>query len=1384
MTSGAPSALRGYRLQHLYTLHLLLCHGTGQHREVLLEGTEDLEVFGEGGALLEAVQVKASVASVTPSNLVSVQDSFFARADARLRAAPDALQRVVSFGPFGPEFLAALGGQEPARTRVAAYVALQGVPQDRVHGLLGSMRLTEVAEADLEREVMATLSRLLTGTNPQAAFDALSGWLYRAMELGQRVGAQEVQRRLNAVGRLIHDRSVHRHWFTTIVPLEARALDPEHRARLSGEFLRGASTTFDHVLADLDAPRPDKQRQMTAAFEDAAVVVVHGASGQGKSALAYRFLRDLPPSVWRYEVKRLQDAEQALEVAAAVAGHAGALGVPFTVYFDVPPRNVAWPLLARELARLGNVRVLVTVREEDWQFAQQEGFELEFAEVALDFGPEEARELFGRLARSTARDHLVDFEHAWAAFGGTGPLMEFAYLVTQAVALPKRLAQQVRRLRKEVGAGLRRPGELELLRRVAVVSSFGARLDLAALQQDLRLPDLVQALELLEREYLLRRAPDARLVEGLHPVRSELLAALLTDREVDHTWAATARASLGAVAEEDLEVFLRGAFAARPQHRDALAHGLGALRPHTWEGVTGVTRALLWLGARAFFEANRTIVEEAYGHFSVGWWAMLQLDPAGVHRVAPNLRVNWSEATFLTGAQRRAVADLTARRDDRVDPHGPARTWLQGLALPGAPPTPAAWSAAAEVVFWQRLWQGWPAPQLLFGADAAGAAIRQLSLDAAAEVFFAQAYTPAGEALPAALLELQRVLLERLQVETGTFHLIDDGEVVQAHYIYPHAEVFGGVPRFPSAVPSTPDRPHAHSRWRAELLRRIVPDRQRYGARGHGHLLPQMAWPHDSSDLPGVEASAFLPPWLPRLNSVFHRLIEQELQASTVRAHAEDVLLYRRTVVLAAGRLCQALGAYFSWHHPATWTWAPFDLSPWDDLVPLTRRLAALPEALREPERPGDGSGDRHEAYRSALGQFSSSMRNFGNQVLDALIWVPHLRAPVSPAVRARRKDLAREQCGSADPGRLPTVNLSDACGRLEAFQQAFRLRFGWTDGNLAALEGEERAALTGLLQLWTLFAYHAGRRFADPGREAERRFCAPRDDARSAVERSAPALKRFLARARVLSDTLPWHGQAAVWIALELDDPLLISLALPALQGALSAAFPALSGHNLRYVALERGCAHLLIVPLYQGRMAEHLVWEASTVRLADEARTPLPFVDRELPPDTAGVLGLASDQRPELFEGHALQAAYALLSCAVSYARIVFGAVGDAPDSPVFQAVWSDTAAQVHTTLEQALDAAVQQIRRIAQEVFDHEGALDTRDGLRQIAENLPHILSAALPPGARETGTGISAELSAVILAQWEAQMGRQAWLVDEVRLAWLSDALLHSRRATSA
>jgi hypothetical protein len=233
----------------------------------------------------------------------------------------------------------------------------------------------------------------------------------------------------------------------------------------------------------------------------------------------------------RYCVRGIDNKHRALRIAQALADTAYGIGIPIAVFVDVNPSDSGWLELVKQLCRNNSVYALVAIREEDYRRASVVGQDVEFEDVELTLSRQEARTIYDTLTAKKKSETLISFENAWEKFGGDGPLMEFIYLVVQGESLRARLIGQVERLEDEARRQNIGKAEVDLLRLVAVASACHAKMQVKPLVSSLDLPAPQRTMALFEKEYLLRRLENGKMVEGLHPVRSAILAELLTDEE-------------------------------------------------------------------------------------------------------------------------------------------------------------------------------------------------------------------------------------------------------------------------------------------------------------------------------------------------------------------------------------------------------------------------------------------------------------------------------------------------------------------------------------------------------------------------------------------------------------------------------------------------------------------------------------------------------------------------------------------------------------------------------------------------------------------------------------------------------------------------------------
>ncbi len=1120
--AGAPPALRGFRRQHLYALFRLLTDASRERYSIQLEGTEDLEIFDESGHLIEAIQVKArESAPLTPSRLRSKDDSFFIRAKERLRSAPESLQHVVSFGDVGLSLRLLESPSDDARDALKVY----GLDAGEADAFSAAFRVTEVSEADIERVVLDQLSATVTSANADVAFLYLSGWLARATEDRRRVTAADVQARLLAVGQYIAEEAAHHEeWFRTIRPLIEREIDATEREKLAQQFYDGVSARFDHVLAGVDVRRDAKLRAIESGFQASNVVVIHGASGQGKTALACRYLLEAPPSTWRFEIAELQDIRHARNVILALQAHAR-IGVRTMVWLDATPRATAWAQVVDGIRDLEDVQVLVTIREEDWTRAKNAGVTLSAAEIDLALDKEEAALVFADLQRREVSGEFLDFADAWTKFGGAGPLMEFTYLVTKGEALGKTLDSQIRRLKEDVRRGELQPAELDLLRRIAVASSVGGRVRLPTAVADLGLALPSHTLELFEKEYLIRLSKDRLYAEGLHPLRSQLTADLLTRDELDPSWSEAAIAAMASLDEADLEAFLLHGFARRSEaEAEAILLHVRTFKPETMTGAVGVVRALLWRGIQRYRAQHGAILEEIRVHVGGAEIAWGILDPAGLKQFIPGFSDNFDTIFGMVPSQREWYADVQSRIPSNEPVFEEARAWLGGAGKSVLATPSSDWSAVAEMLFWAIAWNVVDPAAMASATQRLTASQTDVSLETCADFVFALSFQ-SRDARPEAFESLRQTLIARFQEESATFAIdIDDGEVM-AYYVM-------------SPAPSAPLDLHGETIRRVDVLRRLFPDESTFGARACG-VAGMAIFAHDPSEKKGIPKQSFPVPWATRLHLLFSHAARVYLPWGE---YAKAILELRQRVVALARDVVSALRKYFNRDKPKHIFELGANLDEW----------LALNEALRRLPKPPNAAVDelgyevrlRSEARtvdpRDEIGEFLKALYDYANALSDFMsAAIPYLRANPdlgrpSPDGIERAQALLEEHAGGKTP-HLPTWRLADAVKALRRFQDEFRSRFGrFAQGSLPSLEDEEQTWLWNLWAVWYQFAYDPRQYPTDATRESRAKIDQVISKYRRELTRRLEALTQ--ARSRIHAEIDRWSDGAGLWVVLDVD--------------------------------------------------------------------------------------------------------------------------------------------------------------------------------------------------------------------------------------------------------
>ena len=1392
-SSDATPAYRGYRRQALYALFRIFESSNADH-VFQPEGAEDFTIFDPAGNLIEVVQVKSYGSNLTLSDFKpNKKDSFFYRIAALLKSNTGVHVAIASFGTLGPELDQALATDGKDRDRVARKLSGYGfISEADARALLEKIHPSLVDEAHITNSVMSTLKSTLPLVDAEAAFGLLQNWLALCSEQKTKITRQDVIEEVNGVGKFVVERAEHHsQWITTIAPIAEHELDEQAKEGLANEFYQGVSTRYTHVLAGLDVVRPTKLAEITKKFQGARVVVIHGASGQGKTTLAYRYLHEHFPNEWRFQVKRVENKQHALSIATALIGHADALKMPIAVYLDVAASDRDWPELVQQLAAHRNIRVLVTIREEDFQRASITGATVPFERVNLSFEETEARELYEALAHRQEAAQFLSFEEAWRRFGGAGPLMEFVYLVTQGNLLREKLAEQMARLEEDAARGDLGTNELALLRLVSVASAFDARLQVKPLVESLGLAVPKRTFRYFEKEYLLRLSDDGSLVYGLHPIRSAMLCDLLTDPSLD-SWIDNARSCLPIMYGPDVEIFLLYAFSRCKPESHQLVSALAAYQTDQWSALAGVTRALIWLGVREYVDANRDVIREAFADSGKGWSVFLDYD---ITDAMPGVAAkNWETLSSMVSEERRQKIEvLQKRQSDKKEVFRYAKEWLESRSQkPAQPATDAEWSAMGEALFWVgRLEVSWPLHEWLAEMPF-DLAVDILPIEVLGDVTLG--LSEGHSSVFPSLMETQRPhIAARFRQATQTIVLEDDGQKVTAHFVVELEPASGTQSILAARVQVAKDRFHEEAIIRIGLLRRLFPDRELYACQGYGHQL----WgelPSDSTMKAGVSRDYLPPLWLTSVNSTFRGLAEREFRPESWHEYVQILFDMRRDALVALKQFVSAMEQYFRSHQFVSVWGNLIEANRWTSCARRFNRPAALPasaldewglvdENVTEPvslemrERaPVVGRNglafQAHKRFLDAFRSYAYSLGNFFEQSVHVMVINPSLgRNAKDGAARARVLTFAEEQGIKTDLAHLSTYNFADAVKTVPQFQYEFRqLLSQFVDNDeLGRIERQEQSLYRQSWYYWYFFANQPQRIVTHPhsliGQAAD-----SAQRIRRALLKEFRRLSKGKVQVRIVSEDVLWEFSPALWLTMDGDDPIAVYETFEHVLDAIRQAVKKARETELRRYVLDFNWPYVIVVPLVQGKLLIPAAWRLYLpVLLQEDELKWWNYHQTNIPADAIAELDLTTWDNPRLEPALKFLGGTTALSLYAAH-------IGDFLKMPEvddegmsqFQAYLERTKSQLEEAFQTTLDAG-----SIIADTFNQlsQEERDTRTHLRFAVQALVEMQETLLPTNHIDG----QARLTVTEMSEWSERLKKAREFAALVYFYWVADVL---------
>jgi hypothetical protein len=1102
----ATPAYKGFRLQALYALFRIL-----DDKENLVfepEGKEDLSILDSNSNLKEVIQVKAYSKTLSMSSLKpNKPNSFFYRIrDLIVNNSAPPKVIIVSFGDVSELFYQALINRDEfkldefARDMIT-YNIVDNI--DDAKYILDNISLTLLKEDELISLIYDKIKNIIVGLDPRYALSLLLNWIIYASEKKKKLNRSKILEEISDISRFLAEwKTHHEEWHRTIIPIINREIGIDEEKRLSSEFYHGFPANYSHILAKADVIRHKKLLEINEKFSKGNIVIIHAASGQGKTALAYRFLHDYFPDMWRFRIKLVESRTHALNIARALSGHANAIGVPIIVYLDVSARDLNWVDLVKDLSIYKNINILVTIREEDWKRSiVYYDIETNWSEIELSFSKKDAMLIFNSISRKRTSTHFLDFEDAWIRFGCEGPLMEFIYLITQGRSLKDKLMQQVRRLEDEVRDDNSKNSEIKLLRLVSIASAFEAQLKIKPLIEYLNLPTPRRTLELLEKEYLIIVDADESLVRGVHPIRSQILVSVLSS--FINPWAEDAAVLLPMIYEPDIELFCFYAFSRCRTKIMPFLDALNKYKPERWISIIGITRALLWLGVYDYVELNRELILKAFDDSGNSF--IFLLDP-NIGEVGQDVDTDYikalTEICFISEDRRKQILAIRSQQAKKDLVFVYAKKWLcEALSQPLRPINDDDWGSVAELLYWSKHMDLNCPPEKWINEFCADKIINNIPIDELSEVISALYYRYGAIFLP--WLEINRPnLIKRFRNETRTISFVDDGKEININYIV-NFEVSNELDN------KSKDLIHEEASRNIHLLIKLFPDRDFYACQGYGDSIYDKALPFDSTKL-RINRHDYIAifKWPISLNAIFRGLCENLFRPKTWDEYANKVLNLRRDLVASLELLGLALTNYFPNRSPKKVYGALIDVNIWQNYIwklstaPLLP-LCALDEWGYVSEFTADSSIQnglvslynkdqitrnslsihKYRPYLRSYNNYTNNLWKFFVQSSHSMIY-NHARRRHNP----NSKFMRNLESDGVKPGfrRLSCANLATVLEILPAFQLWFNQLFSsfFDPTELDKFEKKEQIIFHKIWSSWYYFNFKPSLIIKNPLRE------------------------------------------------------------------------------------------------------------------------------------------------------------------------------------------------------------------------------------------------------------------------------------------------------------
>ena len=669
------------------------------------------------------------------------------------------------------------------------------------------------------------------------------------------------------------------------------------------------------------------------------------------------------------------------------------------------------------------------------------------------------------------------------------------------------------------------------------------------------------------------------------------------------------------------------------------------LTPDSWAGLGGVLRALLWADIREYAKVNAPTFDAAREEFGSGWYILLDLNFSAGE--GPNIDRLWADEQLSNLFPTERIEAIRANQTPKENAFQISKRWLTALERSPSPPsTISDWTGVAEVVYWAKRFRTetigeWVGNKLLDGA------VESVPLSVLAELSYAL-YFFDSKRHQAWQNHHQDALQSRLAREYNVVYLEEDGELLTVHFLLTHNE----------RDDTEKDPLHAATIERIRLVHQLFPTYERYGSQGYGHKLHSFALKLDSTHKTGIDKAQLVPRLATRINEIVIGIGRNLYRPGEWLNYIENVIEIRKQILTCLQQLRPGLGKYLERRNPVDISAEYISKPDWQRCHTLLNVPPDLPLTAVDPWGfasesssvliPGEGQYRyipraialrRYQSYLETRNQYFFSFRNFIMQSKHVMVTNSHLsRQPPTADRQAIEQALGRAGI-KTDLGLLSTSNLWDARVALESYQQEFRQLFGHLVGLeiLAELEQNEAELLFEVWCLWYFYAYEPQNIIPRALHRVPIKVQHEKSRIERLLQKALEEVRTEDAGTAIFPASLKWKGEHAIWIGLDVQDPIVLYQAFETLVRALQTALGGITFKDLAYHLIQEHYQYVVIIPTVKGRMTNDSVWALFTATTilregSISEQNWFLYFPQQLPPLIREKLGLKAWNLPQI--------------------------------------------------------------------------------------------------------------------------------------------------------